>query len=179
MRVTRTPVDVGRPLDRLPWMAAARDRVEKRKAEALAVSEAIAVAVPETETAVRGMVGDEVGMEPSPAKRTRLNRQTPAFETVYDSRKTQEPTSSRLRRREAADTVQAQDAAGHLIFFSDDLLWCWRCGRYSLQRTHGLGSVCTGTPGAGQAYCLKRLRMGKHLVGNHPFRGNARRLLVA
>ena len=76
------------------------------------------------------------------------------------------------------ETIQTHGAEGHLLFSSGDLLWCWKCGRYSLMRTHGLGTACKGLPGTGQGYRLKRLKNGRHPITNRPFAVRATRLLA-
>ena len=44
--------------------------------------------------------------------------------------------------------------------------FCWRCGAYSRDRTHGLKGLCRGEPGIGQGYRLNRLK-----TSLHPFSG--------
>ena len=58
------------------------------------------------------------------------------------------------------------------------MTWCWRCGRYSTDRAHGLKLECHGQPGHGQSYRLKRLKKGRHPVANIVLEGATKRMLA-
>ena len=79
-----------------------------------------------------------------------------------------------------AETLQPQDAAGHLLFtFAEaGIVFCWRCGAYSKDRTHSLRGECRGEPGPGQGYMLGRLKNSQHPVSGNHLGGRPKRLLL-
>ena len=80
----------------------------------------------------------------------------------------------------AANTLQPEDAGGHLLFSiaSAGLLFCWKCGAYSKDRTHMLRGCCKQEPGSGQAYRLNRLKNSRHPLTGASFADRPKRLLV-
>ena len=92
----------------------------------------------------RALSEDE--LELTPPKRVRITSKTPAAQTFYSQAVTKTLEERKRAARMAPETVSRQDAEGHLPFTVDGLLWCWRCGRYAMYRTHGLGMACAGKP---------------------------------
>ena len=111
-------------------------------------------------------------------RRSKLSVKTPEAETFYAREFTEGEADRRAQRRIPAATIQPGDAGGHLLFESGGLIWCWHCGRYSLKRAHALKIECSGGPGSGQAYRLKRLRQGKHPATNKLMVGRTIRMLA-
>ena len=79
-----------------------------------------------------------------------------------------------------AEALQPQDAGGHLLFtFAEaGIVFCWRCGAYSKDRTHSLRGECRGEPGQGQGYRLGRLKNSQHPVSGNHLGGRPKRLLL-
>lgn len=141
------------------------------------VANTLVETAPPVRRPLRRALGED-DLELTLPRRGRLKSKTPSALTFYSQVVTKAPEERKRAARVAPETVSRQDAEGHLLFTVDGLLWCWRCGRYAMHRTHGLGIACTGKPGKGQEYRLKRLKEGKHLVTNRPFTGRAKRLLA-
>ena len=100
------------------------------------------------------------------SKRRRLNWKQPDPEGLFTS----------IAPIHLDKAVAQEDALGHILMASDDLNWCFRCGAFSSERIHGLGALCNGAPGAGQAFRLKRLKANRHPLSNMSSSSVAKRL---
>ena len=79
----------------------------------------------------------------------------------------------------AADTVDRQDAHGHVLMVvnSAALTWCIKCGSYTKIHIKYLGRTCDGTLGSGKLKVLNRLKGGRHPLTNEPIGASSRLML--
>ena len=57
--------------------------------------------------------------------------------------------------------ITAPIHASHKLSGGRGLVWCWKCGKYAVERALGLTKVCPGVPSSYGALNLKRLGEGK------------------
>ena len=75
------------------------------------------------------------------------------------------PQRSEKRKLEAplAQPLEKVESAGHLIYKSDAIYWCFQCGTYTQRHLRGLGKECQKRPkNMGATRRLERLKSGKY-----------------
>eukprot|EP00973_Karenia_brevis_P090057 12400806-Karenia_brevis.AAC.1 len=66
------------------------------------------------------------------------------------------------QKRQASRPLARSEAEGHLMYKTDGLLWCFKCGAYAEHRVHKLASTCAGHATGSSAQRLTLLKEGLH-----------------
>jgi len=78
------------------------------------------------------------------------------------------------------EPIQPEDADGHVLMVTGQIIWCSVCGRYQTsKRTCKLREVCPKQPENRSHYRLKRLQQGRHPTTGEPLGEIAQRLTLA
>ena len=177
---------LGPPLRRARWaetlLEGARKIVKTEAAVASAGTAASPEGLPDRHEQACNLVprrrAPEAPQGVPPEKIPRLQTAASAHAVPAEQTGIGEEERDRGQKRANSATLSRQMAAGHVLFESDGIVWCNKCGAYTSSRLRGLGKVCPGFAKATRKSVLQRFREGRHPVSGAPLLSLAKRARV-